>query len=68
MERSDVARPAIRRYALVAGPANFGGIEALVTEDDATQTARDLLASEGRFRLAIAALVVVVATLDAVVA
>lgn len=83
MERTEVSRPkvarsAMRRYALIAGfsllvlatlagLANFGAIEALVTEGDAAQTARDIQASEGRFRLAIAALVVV-AVLDAVVA
>lgn len=68
----------MRRSALVAGvgllvmavlaaAATFGAILGLVTEDDATRTAKDVLASEGLFRLGIAALVVVV-ILDIVVA
>ena len=68
----------IRRSALVAGTvllvlavlsaaANFGVIQRLVIPGDATRTARDILASAGLFRLAIAALAVVV-ILDIVVA
>lgn len=71
------ANRGIRRSALVAGTAllvlavlsaaaNFGVIQRLVTPGD-TRTARDILASAGLFRLAIAALVVVV-ILDIVVA
>lgn len=72
------AEPTLRRPAVaaglgillisvLAGPANFGAVEGLVTGGDATKTAQDILASEGTFRLAIAAFVVV-AVLDAVVA
>ena len=72
------ANRGMRRSALVAGTAllvlaglstaaNFGVIQRLVTPGDATRTARDILASAGLFRLAIAALVVVV-ILDIVVA
>ena len=72
------AKPTLRTPALVAGVgillisilaglANFGVIEGLVTTGDATQTAHDLLASEGLVRLAVAAFVLV-ALLDVVVA
>jgi hypothetical protein len=68
----------MRRSALVAGfgllvmavlaaAANFGAIQGLVTQGDAARTARDILASQGLFRLGIVALVVV-AILDIVVA
>jgi len=74
----EAANRGLRRSALVAGfgllvmavlaaGANFGAIQRLVTEGDATRTAKDVLASEGLFRLGIAALVVVV-VLDIVVA
>lgn len=53
--------------AVLAGAAYVGVIQGLVTKGDATQTATDILASAGLFRLASAALVVVVA-LDVVVA
>jgi hypothetical protein len=53
--------------AVLAGLANFGVIERLVTEDDAAKTAADIAASEGSFRWAIAALVLVT-ILDVVVA
>ena len=72
------ANPAMRRSALVAGTgllvlavlsaaANFGVIQRLATPGDATRTARDILASAGLFRLAIAALFAA-AILDIVVA
>jgi hypothetical protein len=72
------AEPTLRRPAVVAGVgillisilaglANFGAVEGLVTGDDATTTAHDILASEETFRLVVAAFVVV-AVLDAVVA
>src|ERR1022692_1920297 len=72
------AGPGMRRPALVAGAsllvlavlaaaANFGVIQHLVTPGDPARTARDILASAGIFRLAIAALAVVV-ILDIVVA
>jgi hypothetical protein len=68
----------MRRSALVAGlgilvlavlsaASTFGAIQGLVTEGDATTTAKHILASEGLFRLGIVALVVVV-ILDIVVA
>ena len=53
--------------AVLAGLANFGVIERLVTKDDASRTALDITASEGLFRWGIAALVLVV-LLDVVVA
>jgi hypothetical protein len=52
---------------VLAGLANFGAFGNLVTSGDATKTTQDISASEGTFRLAIAAFVVV-AMLDAVVA
>jgi hypothetical protein len=53
--------------AVLAGAANFGVLDALVSDNDATRTATDVLASAGLFRLGIAAMVVVV-VLDVVVA
>ena len=53
--------------AVLAGWANFTVIEALVTEGDPTRTARDLLASDGTFRLGIVSLFAV-AALDVIVA
>jgi Domain of unknown function (DUF4386) len=53
--------------SVLAGLANFGGVQGLVTADDATTTAHDILGSVGSFRLAIAAFVIV-AVLDVVVA
>ncbi|HEX2805396.1 MAG TPA: DUF4386 domain-containing protein [Kineosporiaceae bacterium] len=72
------ATRAVRRSAVVAGigllvlaalaaAATFGAVQRLVTQGDATRTATDILASEGLFRLGIAALVVAV-ILDIVVA
>jgi Domain of unknown function (DUF4386) len=52
--------------AVLAGAAN-AGIQNLVTESDATRTAHDILAAQGWFRLAAAALFVA-AVLDIVVA
>jgi Domain of unknown function (DUF4386) len=62
-----VAGVGILLISILAGLANFGVIEGLVTTGDATQTAHDLLASEGLFRLAVAAFVLV-ALLDVMVA
>jgi hypothetical protein len=62
-----VAGVGILLISVLAGLANFGVVENLVTSGDATTTAQDILASEGMFRLAIAAFVVV-AVLDVVVA
>jgi hypothetical protein len=62
-----VAGVGILLISVLAGFANFGAVENLVAGGDATTTAQDILASEGMFRLAIAAFVVV-AVLDAVVA
>jgi uncharacterized protein DUF4386 len=53
--------------AVLAGIANFGGIERLVVRDDATTTAQNILTSQGTFRFAVAGLVLV-AILDVVVA
>ena len=53
--------------AVLAAWANFGVVEALVTETDPATTARDILASETMFRLGIVALLLV-AILDIVVA
>jgi hypothetical protein len=54
-----VAGVGILLISVLAGLANFGAVEGLVTGDDATTTAHDILASEETFRLAIAAFVVV---------
>jgi hypothetical protein len=62
-----VAGVGILLISILAGFANFGAVEALVTVGDATKTAQDILASEASFRLAIAAFVLV-AVLDAAVA
>jgi Domain of unknown function (DUF4386) len=53
--------------AVLAGLANFGVVEALVTPGDAARTAQDLINSEALFRSGIAGLIVVV-ILDIVVA
>jgi hypothetical protein len=58
-----VAGVGILLISVLAGLANFGAVEGLVTGGDATKTALDILAAEGLFRLAISAFV-----LDAVVA
>jgi hypothetical protein len=50
-----------------AGFGKFVALDGLVTPGDATQTARDILASEGLFRLGIVSLILVIA-LDVVVA
>jgi hypothetical protein len=74
----DAANRGVRRSALVAGTAllgvavlaaagNFGAIQPLVTDGDATRTAIDITAAQTIFGLGIAALVVV-AALDIVVA
>jgi len=62
-----VAGVGILLISVLAGLANFGALESLVTSGDATKTAQAISASEGTFRLAIAAFVVV-AVLDAVAA
>jgi hypothetical protein len=53
--------------AALAGAANVGVIQRLITTPEATRTANDIVPSEGLFRLGIVALVVVV-VLDVVVA
>ena len=53
--------------AVLAGLANFGVVEVLVTPGDAARTAQDLINSEALFRSGIAGLIVVV-ILDIVVA
>lgn len=74
----DVADRSLRLASLVAGIglllmsalaafANFVVVEGLVTQGDAAQTARDIMGSEGLFRLGIVSLYVVV-VLDVVVA
>ena len=78
IDPTGTAEPTLRKPAVVAGVgillisvlaglANFGAVEGLVTGGDATKTALDILAAEGLFRLAISAFVLV-AVLDAVVA
>ncbi|MGH8908508.1 MAG: DUF4386 domain-containing protein [Egibacteraceae bacterium] len=62
-----VAGVGILLLAALAGFAYVGAINGLVAEGSATETARDILASEGLFRFAIAALVLV-AVLDVIVA
>jgi hypothetical protein len=62
-----VAGVGILLIAVLAGLADFGAVEGLVTGDDPSKTAHDVLASEWTSRLAIAAFVLV-AVLDAVVA
>jgi Domain of unknown function (DUF4386) len=74
----EAAGQGVRRSALVAGTAllgvavlaaagNFGAVQRLVTDGNATRTAIDIMAAQTTFSLGIAALVVVVA-LDIVVA
>jgi hypothetical protein len=74
----DAASLGVRRSALVAGTAllgvavlaaagNFGAVQKLVTDGNATRTAIDIMAARTTFCLGITALVVVVA-LDIVVA
>ena len=74
----DAASQGVRRSALVAGTAllgvavlaaagNFGAVQRLVTDGNATRTAIDIMAAQTTFSLGIAALVVVVA-LDILVA
>jgi uncharacterized protein DUF4386 len=58
-----VAGVGILLISVLAGLANFGAVDTLVTGGDATKTAQDILASKGTFRLAIAAFVIV-AVLD----
>jgi len=58
---------ALLLLAVLAGLANFGVIEVLVTPGDAARTAKDLIDSEALFRSGIAGLLVVV-ILDIVVA
>ncbi|HEY5786131.1 MAG TPA: DUF4386 domain-containing protein, partial [Microlunatus sp.] len=58
---------ALLLLAVLAGLANFGIVEVLVTPGDAARTAQDLIDSEALFRSGIAGLIVVV-LLDIVVA
>jgi len=62
-----VAGMGLLLMTVLAPLAFFGAVEGLVTEGNATKSAQDILASEGLFRLAIVALVVV-AVLDVIVA
>ena len=77
-DQDDAAGDGVRRSALVAGPAlfgvavlaaagNFGAVQRLVTDGNATRTAIDIMAAQTTFSLGIATLVVV-AALDVVVA
>ncbi|MDQ3156901.1 MAG: DUF4386 domain-containing protein [Actinomycetota bacterium] len=78
MDTSETPTRTTRTPALVAGVglllmtvlaplAIFGAVEGLVSEGNATRTAQDILASEGMFRFAVVALVLV-AILDVIVA
>jgi hypothetical protein len=62
-----IAGAALLVMAVVAGIGNFVAIEGLVTQGDAARTARDVMASEGLFRLGIGSLFLVV-VLDVVIA
>src|ERR1022692_2751870 len=62
-----VAGAGLAVLAVLAAAANFGVIQHLATPGDPARTARDILASAGLFRLALAALAIVV-ILDIVVA
>jgi len=64
---SIIAGVGILLIAALAGFGKFVAVDGLVTPGDAVRTATDILASEGLFRLGVAALSVVVA-LDVVVA
>jgi hypothetical protein len=66
-QASLVAGIGILLLAVLAGFANFGVVEGLVTEGDAARTARDILASEGLFRFGMVSLALV-AVLDVIVA
>ena len=78
IDPAEAASQAVRRSALVAGTAllgvavlaaagNFGAVQRLVTDGNATRTGVDIMAARATFSLGVAALVVVVA-LDIVVA
>lgn len=62
-----VAGIALLAMAILAGFANFGVIEQIVTDGDAAKTAQDILASQGLFRAGVASLALV-AVLDVIVA
>jgi hypothetical protein len=62
-----IAGTALVLMAILAGVAKFAVLDPLVSPGDATRTANDILASEGLFRSAIAALILT-ALLDVVVA
>jgi hypothetical protein len=66
-QASITAGVGILLIAVLAGFGKFIAVDGLVTPGDAARTATDILASEGLFRLGVAALSVVVA-LDVVVA
>ena len=66
-QASITAGVGILLIAVLAGFGKFVAVDGLVTPGDAARTATDILASEGLFRLGVAALSVVVA-LDVVVA
>ena len=62
-----VAGVGLLLMSALAGFGNFVAIEGLVTQGDASRTAADIIASEGMFRLGIAAWFLIVA-LDVVIA
>jgi hypothetical protein len=62
-----IAGVAILLMSVLAGFGNFVAVHGMVTQGDAAQTAHDVMASEGVFRLGIVSLFLVVA-LDVVVA
>jgi hypothetical protein len=62
-----IAGVAILLMSVLAGFGNFVAVQRMVTQGDAAQTAHDVMASEGVFRLGIVSLFLVVA-LDVVVA
>ena len=64
---STTAGAALLLMSAFAGFGKFFALDRLVTEGNATQTARDILASEGLFRLGIVSLILVIA-LDVVIA
>jgi hypothetical protein len=62
-----IAGIALLVMAALGGFANFVALEGLVTQGDAARTARDIMASEGVFRLGIASFFLII-VLDMVVA
>ena len=62
-----VGGAALLALAVLSGWANFGVVEALITDGDAARTARDILAAKTTFRLGVVAMLLA-AILDIVVA